>query len=871
MLGQTKQNDGPNFPIVGIGASAGGLGALRTLLPALRPGSGAAYVLVQHLSPDQPSSLADVLQRWIRLPVIKAEDGIELRPDHLYVIQPDTDVRVEGDRLRVRTPRQPHSIDRFLHSLGAAQGERAVGILLSGADSDGTDGLRAIHEAGGLTMVQEPASAEFALMPQSAIAAGVADRVLAPAAMSEALRDHLAPAARRCAGPEKNGPEKDGPQVSAIPRRGLGGAPCSAHQRRMAQRSQTGARPRPADLAQQALLARFAPPAVLVDERFQVLYFHGATARYLLQPAGEPTRHLLDIAREGLRAPLCAAVRRAVEESIPVEAEGFLEADEGARRVVQVSVTPVAAPQGSETCFLISFSETAEAGLGEAEETGPARLAPQDLEAAVQAARSELRRATAEAEAAHEELHVVREELEAARAEIMVQNEELAALESSAIALLSLDAELHIRAFTPALLSLLGVRASDIGRPVGELAPKFHDADFEADSARVLATGDTAEREIQGQDGRWYLRRILPHHDVEGRMDGVVVVFLDITAHRRAEEELRAAAGLAQRIIATSGQPLLVLDPERRVRLASPAFCASFQLAASEVEGRSLPAIGEGEWNIPELERLVDRMQDEEDDAHQTEVEHHVVGLGRRCLRINVRRLDDAGRLLLTIADLTEQKDAEHRQQVLLTELQHRVKNILANVSAMIDLTRQRSTSLDAFVAALEGRLRAMSRIQDLLTQRKHEPVYLRDLLLGELEAQGIAGNTPDISIEGPDLHLDPRTAQGLGMAFHELTTNAVKYGAFTSGGRTDISWTVIRAESGPHLLFRWRESGLRMPAAMPQKGFGAELIEASIPYMLHGTARLDFRSDGVRCIIDIPMAGGSLSSVGEPAEQDLA
>ncbi len=171
------------FPIVGVGASAGGLEALTQLLAELPPDTGMAFVLIQHLAPTHPSFLADALARATKMVVGQAKDGERVVPDHVYVIPPDADVAIRSGVLTLVTrkteARKLHlPVDYFLASLAEDLGKQAIGVVLSGMASDGTEGLRAIKREEGITFAQDPESAKFDGMPRSAIDAGVVDYVL---------------------------------------------------------------------------------------------------------------------------------------------------------------------------------------------------------------------------------------------------------------------------------------------------------------------------------------------------------------------------------------------------------------------------------------------------------------------------------------------------------------------------------------------------------------------------------------------------------------------------------------------------------------------------------------------------------------------
>ena len=173
-----------SFPIVGIGASAGGLEALEQFLGHVPAGSGLAFVIVQHLDPTRKGIMPELLQRATRMRVIQIKDRTTVQPDCVYVIPPNKDMSILHGVLHLLSPTTPRGlrlpIDFFLRSLAQDQQEHSVGVILSGMGSDGTLGLRAIKEKAGVVLVQEPATAKFDSMPRSAIDAGLAD-IVAPA------------------------------------------------------------------------------------------------------------------------------------------------------------------------------------------------------------------------------------------------------------------------------------------------------------------------------------------------------------------------------------------------------------------------------------------------------------------------------------------------------------------------------------------------------------------------------------------------------------------------------------------------------------------------------------------------------------------
>ncbi|CAD6513077.1 CheR family methyltransferase [Paraburkholderia sabiae] len=182
-----------NFPIVGIGASAGGLSALREFFEALPAHTSMAFVVIVHLAPDHESNLASLLQKATDMPVLEVTSATPIEPDHVYLIAPSLELTMVDDYLRV-APKQPEdgrraAIDLFFRTLAEVHRERAIGVVLSGAGSDGSVGLSRVKEMGGITLAQDPAEAEYDSMPRSAIATGMVDFVLTAAEMPQRLLD----------------------------------------------------------------------------------------------------------------------------------------------------------------------------------------------------------------------------------------------------------------------------------------------------------------------------------------------------------------------------------------------------------------------------------------------------------------------------------------------------------------------------------------------------------------------------------------------------------------------------------------------------------------------------------------------------------
>lgn len=199
-------------------------------------------------------------------------------------------------------------------------------------------------------------------------------------------------------------------------------------------------------------------------------------------------------------------------------------------------------------------------------------------------------------------------------------------------------------------------------------------------------------------------------------------------------------------------------------------------------------------------------------------------------------------------SDMTERVLANQRQRLLLDELNHRVKNTLATVQAIAQQTLRGSTTPETFAGAFESRLLALSQTHNALTDSQWAGAGLRQILSQELGPYG----EERVLMDGPETHLPARVALSLGMVFHELATNAAKYGALSTAGKLVLTWSVTADAT---LVFEWRETG-GPPAAEPRRrGFGSRLIERSIANELRGVVSADYASTGLTVRFSVPLA----------------
>jgi PAS domain S-box-containing protein len=282
---------------------------------------------------------------------------------------------------------------------------------------------------------------------------------------------------------------------------------------------------------------------------------------------------------------------------------------------------------------------------------------------------------------------------------------------------------------------------------------------------------------------------------------------------------------------------------------------AVFGYSAEEMVGRDCDVLF-----TPE-----DRQNDEPDNERATAAEHgkapdvrwHVRKDGSRVFidGVSTAMRDPTGRLIgfLKIGqDVTERHRASELQATLLAELQHRVRNTLAVVRSIARRTAENSNTVEEMLSHFQGRLDAFSRVQAAVTRHAEGLVDLKSLIEDELVAH-TAREGEHLTISGPEVELDPRSAERLSLALHELATNAVKHGALRGDapGRIDVRWETEREP--PALELSWQESGVTVERT-EREGFGMELLRRSLPYDLQGETEVELRPDGLRFLLRMPL-----------------
>ena len=392
--------------------------------------------------------------------------------------------------------------------------------------------------------------------------------------------------------------------------------------------------------------------------------------------------------------------------------------------------------------------------------------------------------------------------------------------------------------------------------------------------AEVLATGKPVrdvERIVEHADGTTLIVsvNIDPLRNSKGELVGAVNCFLDVTARKRADAALERsrlhALEQEQRLAATYEHAAIGIsevDPDGRFLRVNEAICGITGFSRKELMAGRLFRYTHPDDVDPDREAFRKQVGGE---LEFYSVEKRFIRRDGRVIWLSVRSspIRDADSRLLyvvrVVQDVTEHKASERRQKLLMDELNHRVKNTLATVQSLASQTARAASSPAAFRERFEGRLIALSKAHDQLTMHHWDSADLREVLSGSLAPY--AGAHPErVLLRGEDVVLRPRAVLTLAMAFHELATNAAKYGALSvSAGRIEINWKPVRLDNKRSVLqIDWIEKG-GPPVTYPrQRSFGSKLIEGSIAAELGGTASLAFAPEGLHCEIVIPLEKAS-------------
>jgi two-component system CheB/CheR fusion protein len=215
-----------------------------------------------------------------------------------------------------------------------------------------------------------------------------------------------------------------------------------------------------------------------------------------------------------------------------------------------------------------------------------------------------------------------------------------------------------------------------------------------------------------------------------------------------------------------------------------------------------------------------------------------------------------------TSTDVDDLRQARERQKLLVAELQHRTRNLIGVVRALAGLTSRDAHSLESFEAQFNERLGALSRAQGLLSRAEQEPITIAALIRMEFDALGVDRISERVVVDGPEVRLQNSVVQTFALAIHELATNALKHGTpLAVDGRVSVTWTLEKdANADPFLRLNWRESGSPSLPAVERRptGYGRELLEQMLPYVLRAKTHYEITASGAHCTIELPLGVNS-------------
>jgi two-component system CheB/CheR fusion protein len=702
--------------------------------------------------------------------------------------------------------------------------------------------------------------------------------------------------------------------------------------------------------ADRVTVSKYSPPGVLVNAALQIVQFRGPTGAYLEPPTGKASFDVLKMARSGLMMPLRAAIAKAKKDNDTVCRENIRFERDGETQAVNVEVIPL--KNLRERHFLILFDESEKLKVGRrrrksagaegvvqrvSQEENSGRIADLERELAetrdylqfiqeqsetgheeLQASNEEVQSANEELQSINEELETSKEELESANEELITINEEMAGRNAelsrlnsdlmnfqvaSHLAVIVVGRDLTIRRFSALAEKPFNLFAADVGRPLGSLRHNLDLPDLSARVERVVASMHESEREVRDNTGHWHSLRIRPYVSLDNKVDGAVLVLVDIDSLKRTQQDITEARELAEAVIESVPDPLVVINGNLSIRSANAAFFRAFKLSAAEVEGSSIFEIDNGAWENPTLRRLIANVVPDENVFIDFEFTHDFKRVGRRSMLINgrvLRQSDGKPKLvLLGMRDITDQHASDRRRDEFLAILAHELRNPLAPIRNALHLLgksevdREQTTKLvemmerqtDQLVRLVDELLTA-SRVTGNKIELKRERIDLASVLQDAMElsrpAMEIGRHDLRVTMPKEPVMLDADPMR-LRQVFSNLLNNAAKY---TDPGGT--IW-IEAARRGIQAVISIRDTGIGIsPEMQPhifelfmqvdrtktraQGGLGIGLALARSLVRLHG-GEIEVQSkglgEGATFIVRLPVASsGEFDASERPTEE---
>ncbi len=455
------------------------------------------------------------------------------------------------------------------------------------------------------------------------------------------------------------------------------------------------------EMAESLILQDYAPPCVLLNEKHEIMYFHGNTDRFLSPPKGEPTFDILKMARDDLRHTLSALIHKALTQKKPAVSKGVAMKQGSSVKTIDLIVRPLPERPNMPFLSMVIFDDRTPSDKKKEKKKKPdtvrdgeprVAVLEQELQSTreylqttieeLETSNEELKSTNEELQSTNEELQSTNEEMETSREELQSTNEELETvnselqskveelsranndlnnlLSSTEIGTIFLDSDLCISRFTPSMTRIFNLIQTDIGRPINDITSKMSYKGLTEDAKSVLDTLAVKETEMETSEGIWFKMRILPYRTVDNVIDGVVVTFVDITNQKQVQGDLSDARNYAEGIVETVRSPILVLDNNLNVLSANRSFYRTFREDAKETVGKNIYDLGSNQWNIPKLRDCLEDIISKNISFHEFQVEHTFPSIGKKTMLLDGRRILLKGKgtemILLSIEDVTINK-----------------------------------------------------------------------------------------------------------------------------------------------------------------------------------------------------------------------
>ena len=617
---------------------------------------------------------------------------------------------------------------------------------------------------------------------------------------------------------------------------------------------------------------RYAPVSLLVDEEGILLQKWGAVGKFLEFPDRiERNIHVPTLARPGLRETIGPLIRRSVDGQNRVVARDLSVAVEYGEVEVSVLCEPV-----DDGGYLIVIKETSALKPFDDSnalefEAGDGQL--QFLEEELQNTRHRLRSTVEELETTNEELKSSNEEMMSMNEELQSTNEELTTVndelktkvdqvtiansdlknffDTTELIVLVVDAQMKLRSFTDAAMQIFTIDERDIGRSLSDLSTELDSRDYLKSAGAAAIDGQTTEYRTRHRDGSAeYIARVLPYRRLDGTIDGATLVFTDVTDALRLERELREERERLRLALEVAKVGIWEYEPSTdRTRLDET------EMALLEMD------VDEGDRMEPILAKLDPDDRDRINSSLRMAMdgksdfdekfrlplkdggERWLHGLGRR-IAVSNENIKFIG----VTYDITADRKVLEERELLLREMNHRVKNLFAVISAMVAMVRRDASDLDEFAEDLRGRIHALARSHSLTAAARSadDGIAMRELIDTVLQP-AMAGQ--ELSVEGPRVEVPVGKLTPIAMILYEWTTNASKYGAFSvPDGKLNIAWSVADGSFD----MTWTEIGGDDSDGNPS-GFGTKLVEVTTR-QLSGTANARKTGEGFERTLSFPL-----------------